>query len=194
MMYESIQNSLQCLGYFTDAELGLFVGKLKVVPVAKNGYLLREGQVCQAVYFVNRGSFRHYQVTDNADEINLNLFIDKDWVFDYQSFTSQKPSRALIQAAEDSEVLELTVHDLHALIGQSNAFFRLGHLLESALESTENRTANLAPEAKYRKLLDTKPQLIQRFPLKHIASYLGVTPETLSRVRKKLAHTPDLLI
>lgn len=193
-MFESIRSSVQGLGYFTDAELVLFVGKLKVIPVAKGDRLLREGQVCRAVYFVNRGSFRHYQETDAADEINLNLFIEKDWMFDYQSFTSQKPARAVIQAAEDSEVFELAVHNLHALIAESSTFFRLGHLLESALESSENRTANLSPEMKYRKLLDTKPQLIQRFPLKHIASYLGVTPETLSRVRKKLAHSPGFLI
>jgi CRP-like cAMP-binding protein len=188
-MFESIRSSIQNLAYFTDAELALLVGRLKVISLAKGGYLLRENQVCQAVYFVNRGSFRHYQITDEIDETNLNLFIESDWVFDYQSFTSQKPSRAMIQAAEDSEVLALTVHDLHALIAESGSFFRLGHLLESALESSENRTANLSPETKYRKLLATKPQLIQRFPLRHIASYLGVTPETLSRVRKKLARS-----
>ncbi|MPR34859.1 Crp/Fnr family transcriptional regulator [Salmonirosea aquatica] len=193
-MFESIRSSVQNLGYFTDAELALLVGRLKVIPLARGGYLLREGQVCRAVYFVNRGSFRHYQVMNEIDEINLNLFIENDWMFDYQSFTSQKPSRALIQAAENSEVFELNVYDLHALIGESSTFFRLGHLLESALESSENRTANLTPETKYRKLLQTKPQLLQRFPLKHIASYLGITPETLSRVRKKLARSPDFLI
>lgn len=189
-MFESIRSSVQNVGYFTEAELVLLVGKLNVIAVAKGDCILREGQVCQAVYFINRGSFRHYQITDNNEETNLNLFLEKDWMFDYQSFTSQKPSRAVIQAVEESEMFELKVHDLHALIGKSSSFFKLGHLLESALESTENRTSNLSPETKYRKLLETKPQLIQRFPLKHIASYLGVTPETLSRVRKKLAHAP----
>lgn len=194
MMYESIQNSLQSLGRFSDREVALFLGRVKVLSVAKGGYLLREGQVCQVVYFVNRGSFRHYQVDDEADETTLDLFVENDWVLDYPGFTAQKPARGFIQATQEAEVLALGIHDIHALIGESQRFFALGRLMERGLESAENRMGDQSPEAKYRHLLATKPQFVQKFPLKHIASYLGITPESLSRVRKKLTNAPDFLI
>ncbi len=193
-MYELIQISLQSLGRFSDREVALFIAKLKILSVPKGEYLLREGQVCQTAYFVNQGCFRHFQVDDETDETTLNLFVENDWVLDYPSFTAQKPARGFIQATEAAEVLALGIHDIHALIGESQSFFALGRLMEQGLESSENRTSDLSPEAKYRHLLATKPQLIQKFPLKHIASFLGVTPETLSRVRKKLTHVPDFLI
>lgn len=189
-MYESIKRSLESLGGFSEREQALFLGKLKILFLAKEDFLLHEGQVCQTVYFVNQGCFRQYHVTEKADEITLNLFVEDDWVLDYQSFTSQKPAQACIQATEEAEVLALSIRDVHALIAESSAFFRLGHILEKGLESSENRTAGHSPEMKYRHLLATKLQLVQKFPLKYIASLLGITPETLSRVRNKLSRSP----
>jgi CRP-like cAMP-binding protein len=194
MMFESIFHSLQTLGRFSEGELTLFREKVQLLPVPKGGYLLREGQVCQAAYFINRGCFRHYQLNPEGEETTLDLFIANDWALDYPSFTAQKPARGCIQAAEEAEVLALDIHKIHALIGESPNFFALGRLMERGLTSAEIRTNDQSPEEKYRYLLATKPQLVQKFPLKHIASYLGVTPETLSRVRKKLTHAPDFLI
>lgn len=171
-----------------------FTNKLTVLHLAKEDCLLHEGEVCRAVYFVNRGSFRQYSITDDVDEITLNFFIEEDWVLDYQSFTSQKPSKSIIQATENSEVFKLNIHDLHTLIERSGAFFQMGRLLEKALDSQEYRSGHRAPEEKYRQLMSTKPRIVQRFPLKQIASYLAMTPETLSRVRKKLTQSSDFLI
>lgn len=193
-MFEAIQNSLLILGPFSDEEVSLLVGKLRVLFVAKGSFLLREGQVCQATYFINRGSFRQYQSRDDSDEITLNLLVGNEWALDYQSFISQKPSKASIQANEDSEVFELNIHDIHALIGTSTTFFSMGRLLERVLASMEIRTKSMSPEMKYRQLLATRPQVVQQFALKYIASYLNITPETLSRVRKKLSRSADFLI
>jgi CRP-like cAMP-binding protein len=109
-------------------------------------------------------------------------------MLDYKSFTSQQPSLSIIQATEDSEVFELGVYDLHHLIRISDAFFQIGRIFQFALEQQGLQLQIPAPKERYTFLLRTKPQVIQRFPLKYIASYLGMTPETLSRVRRNLAQ------
>lgn len=110
--------------------------------------------------------------------------MENDFALDQSSFTSQKPSLFNMQALEDCELIELTVQSLHSLITMSPTFFALGKILDA------NTRANYAhlktPEEKYLALIQNRPQVIQRFPLKYIASYLNMTPETLSRVRGKV--------
>jgi CRP-like cAMP-binding protein len=186
-MYEFVTASLQRFGYFTEEQMAVVLGRLKQLAVEKEGYLVREGQVCQTFYFINRGSFRHYLVEDDGAEATLNLYLEGDWVFEHKSFITQQPSLAVIQAAEDSEVFSLSAGDFHELVKIADTYFRLGKIFEQAIQNQDYQHNRLSPEEKYALLLDTKPQLLQKFPLKHIASYLGMTPETLSRVRKKIS-------
>jgi CRP-like cAMP-binding protein len=157
------------------------------VTVAKDCYLLKEGNICQSFYYVVQGSFRQYQVTDVGDEVIQNLYLETDWMLDHKSFTTQQPSASIIHSTEDSEVLELDVHALHQLMKTSDAFFQLGRIFQFATEPLELQMQYLTPRERYAFLLEKKPQLIQRFPLKYIASYLGMAPETLSRVRRKFS-------
>ena len=120
-------------------------------------------------------------------DATLNLYIRGEWVFEYKSFITQQPSQNIIQAVADSEVLSLSVFDFHEMIRLSDAFFRLGRIFEQAIQNQDFQHNRLSPEQKYERLLTTKPELLQHFPLKHIASYLGMTPETLSRIRKKIS-------
>lgn len=101
---------------------------------------------------------------------------------------SQKPSESFVQAYAESEILELTVQSLHGLIAESPAFLQMGRILEQATARVHFFDNDLTPIQKYEHLLNNRPQLLQKFPLKIIASYLKITPETLSRVREKLAR------
>jgi len=175
-------------GSFSETEVNLFTERLQTMDIQKNDTLLEIGEVCQAIYFVVSGSFRQYHTNSEYVDINKLLYIENNWVLEHKSFTGQKPSDNKIQAFEDSKVLKISMDDIHELIGLSPSFFKLGKILEIVADNKYQQNNLISPEAKYLTLLEECPRLLQIFPLKHIASYLGITPETLSRVRKKISN------
>ena len=187
IMFEQVLKSIQKFAEFSQKERSLFTKKLKIKKVEKDDFLLRPGQVCNSIYFINCGAFRYYFRTNDFIERTLNLYIENDWVFDHQSFTSQKPSFNYIQAFEPGEIFELDIYSLHELIERYNSFFKLGNLLVS-VQDADFLLTEKSPDEKYKFILTNRPQLLHRFPLKYIASYLRITPETLSRVRRKMIH------
>jgi len=186
-MFEQVTASIKEMGSFSPQHLSLLFNRLKTLNLKKEDYLVKEGQVCQSFYFINQGSFRHFMVQDSGEEITLNLFTPREWFLEYKSFTSQQPSQGIIQAATDSEVYSLSMWDFHELARLHEIFFQMGRILEQATRNQDFQQNRLTPEQKYERLLAIKPELLHHFPLKHIASYLGMTPETLSRVRKKVS-------
>ncbi len=167
----------------TQQEVNIFLDLLVRKSFAKGELLLDIGEVCKAFSFIIKGSFKQYFKNEELDEEITNLFIENDWVLNHQSFTAQKPSLYKIEAFEDSEILSINIHQLHELIRLHPSFFALGKILESIDSGLKSKKT---PEEKYVSLLDSRPEFIQKFPLKYIASYLGMTPETLSRVRSRI--------
>jgi len=185
-MFESVKRSIKGFGNFSEEDMAEIISRLKVIPVERGTALIKEGQVCREFYFINKGCLRQYAVLDNGSEAILNLFVEEDWAFDYKSFMAQQPTETIVEAVEDSEVFMLSGWHFHELVKISDGFFRIGRIFEQALQNQDYQNNRLSPEEKYALLLASKPQLIQKFPLKYIASYLGITPETLSRVRRKI--------
>ena len=182
-MFDEITTSIRKIGRFSDQNVADFTDKLQLKTLPKNAFLLQKGQVCTATYFVKTGSLRQFNLNEDNEPLTLNLFIENDWVLDFESFMHQKPAKNAIQAFEDTTVFELSIQSIHALIALSQAFLLLGKLLEIGARDATYDT--LTPEEKYQYLRTKKPQLLQKFPLKYIASYMRITPETLSRVRNK---------
>ena len=105
--FNQVRQTLQDLGKFSDSDLSVFTSHLKASALPADFLLLREGKVCQSFFFVERGSFRQYQINGAGEEVTQNLYVENDWVLDYKSLTSQTPSTCTIEAKEESEVLEL---------------------------------------------------------------------------------------
>ena len=169
-MFHRVKESIRGLGDFSEQELSQVTGRLKWLKLKKGSCIISEGQVCQKFIYVDRGSFRHYKLLENGREAVLNLFVESDWVCEYKSFTTQKPAETIIQAAENSEIFELSVGDFHELVKTSDSFFRVGRIFEQAIQNQDYQNNRMSPEEKYELLLSTKPQIIQKFALKNIAS------------------------
>ncbi|MXV15072.1 Crp/Fnr family transcriptional regulator [Hufsiella ginkgonis] len=178
-------DSIRPFGQFTDEDLALFGSRLKFRSLKKNDVLLKPGATCQAIWFLQSGSLRHFSVDNNNAETIANLYLEHDWFTEFNSFTLQKPSAYFIQAFEDCEIAELGILELHHLILQKQQFFVLGKLL-GVMNYPDFAGTDLSPAGKYEQLMRNKPRLLLKFPLKTLASYLKIAPETLSRVRAKV--------
>src|SRR5450432_2647940 len=129
-MFTAALQSILEFCHFSPGELLIIESKLKQKLLKKNDFLLKEGNICQSFFFLNKGGCTHFFTTEEGIDIMLNLYVEHDWLTDYQSFTSQKPSVNNIRAFEDCEFIELTVHSFHDLIQSSPPFFGIGRLLQ----------------------------------------------------------------
>ena len=152
-------------------------------------YLLQTGQVCKANHFVLKGCFRMYSQTDNGTEQIVQFGIDNWWVADYNSYDQQKPSIFNIQALEEGHVAVLERQVQEALLSKVpklERYFRL--VLQRAYAATLMRVHFIysqSGEERYRHFNSLFPGFVQRIPQYMLASYLGFTPEFLSKIRAK---------
>ncbi len=157
---------------------------------AKRGeIILKEGEVCRHLSFLESGLLRYFIVKD-GEERN-KFFTIAPYLFTSQySFNNQTPAKETIQTIEDSVIWEIALEENRQLLQLSswNQFARkitqeVQFFTEEILEELQTETA----ENRYIKLLNNQPELLQRIPLKHLASYLGIAPQSLSRIRKKVS-------
>jgi CRP-like cAMP-binding protein len=158
--------------------------------VRKRQFLLQEGDVCKHLAFVNSGCLREYTVDQRGDEHIIQFAIEGWWISDLTSFLSGNPSSHNIDALQDSEVLLLDKSARESLfdsVPRMERFFRL--LLEANYVATHKRindALSASAEERYLTFINTYPQLVEQIPQNQIASYLGITPQSLSRIRKEL--------
>lgn len=175
-------------GYYSDQEILFFEKEARLRTVEKSEVLLNPGEVAKSVYFVLTGAIYQYNFKQNGEINIIDLHAEKDWLLSHRSFVSQTPSNTLISAFTKSTILELSIESVHFLITQSPAFLQLNKLLDQATSRVNFFDDSLTPLQKYKFIFENRPQLLQVFPLKMIASFLKITPETLSRVRDKFVN------
>jgi CRP-like cAMP-binding protein len=158
--------------------------------IKKRQFLLHEGSVCKYMSFIIKGAMRQYCIDEKGNEHIVGLGIEGWWISDRGSFINLTPSKYNIDAVEDTELLITTLEKINILKERSSSFFKMAHILDqnSFVASQKRIEASISytAEEKFMFLLETTPKFVQRFPQNMLASYLGLTPETLSRVRKSL--------
>jgi len=174
----------------TEQEFGLLTPYLTARTVPKGGLLLEAGQVCGAIYFVNAGFFRMYYLDADGHEINCRFAGPAGFLTDYQSFLTQQPARYSWQALHAAEVLVLPYELVQRLYRESAVWDRFGRLMaERVYQQVMERVELLqflTPEQRYQHVRQHQPALLTQVSQAQLASYLGVQPESLSRIRHRL--------
>lgn len=175
-----------------DKERDYFLAVLEPKVLKKRKVYLRQGTVCKHVAFVLKGALKSYKVDDEGKEHILNFALRDWWIADLYSFISQKPAVLNIETIEESEVFLLSQKDQSALfekIPKFERFFRI--LVENALVASQQRlidNMSLTAEERYLQFIKKYPSIPVLVPQHSIASYLGITPEFLSKIRSRLAR------
>ena len=187
-MMEPFLHYLTARGTFTDAELERIAAVTVVKKLKKRQYLLRQGEVCRFKAFVVSGSLRLYRTSADAVEHVMRFAIENWWLNDLESFRSGRPAKGAIDALEDSTLLLWSKENWERLKREIPAFNALQEFLISrSLDAQGDRlysTISYSAEERYYEFLKSFPDFYHRVPLRMIASYLGVSRETLSRIRK----------
>lgn len=178
---------LNTLDYLTSEEKQVLLGKLTLEDFKKDDYLIKEGEYCNKIGFIESGSARSFQYVDDKQITNWFVFNNMPLTA-YYSFVSESQSKENIQFLEDSILTTISHSDLHALYQEFHGIERFGRqIAESYFMWQEDRTLSLqslSAKERYEKLLIDEPHLLQRVTLGQIASYLGITQESLSRIRR----------
>jgi CRP-like cAMP-binding protein len=161
---------------------------LRKVELEKNSCLITEGKICQHVYFLEKGCVRGFYNLDGK-EITYWFAFENNFVTSFFSFISRKACFESIQAIEDCTLWAVSHEDLQRLYSQHPDMERMGRIMHERyyVMLEERFVSNHFKEARerYENLITNSPHILQRVPLGYVASYLGVTQETLSRIRNK---------
>ncbi|MBK8341249.1 MAG: Crp/Fnr family transcriptional regulator [Flavobacteriales bacterium] len=189
--FGAISRHLQRCAPLRAGELDRFLENLEPRHVPKRTALLRAGEVCDWEAYVNSGCVRSYFLDEKGHDVTLQFALEDWWVSDLASFTEGSPSRMSIETLEDSELLLIRREQKESLFAEVPALERVFRILvQRNLAALQDRffatVAQPAPE-RYAEFLRRHPSLPARVPQHMIASYLGITPEFLSKLRGRIA-------
>jgi len=175
----------------TEEELNLIDEHFTCLEIPRRQFLLEPNQHCDFIAFIEQGAIRHLHIKD-GNEISCDFSFENTFITDFASFNGGVLSNSAFQAMENTIVWLIRRPALLQLYAQAPAFESLGRI---ASEEVAQRATDIArslgsdrPAERYQKLLLAQPALFQRIPLKYIADFLGISPESLSRIRKRLAE------
>ena len=191
-MFEKLRAYCERQAHMTEEEYALIESLVVPKHYKKGDFLLREGEVAKYGYFVTKGCLRSYTVDNQGKEHIIQFSPEEWWTGNIESLRNDSPSVYFIDAIEDTDVLQQDRPSFQAMLDNIPVFASMFHLgiQKSAIAKDHRIIAALSTSAeeRYKGFLEKYPTIAQRVPQHMLASYLGVSPETLSRIRKQMSR------
>jgi CRP-like cAMP-binding protein len=193
-MFDRLREHVSRQVSLTDEEFPSCTSSFVPKRLRKGAYLAQAGEPTKYLAFVTGGCLRSYGIDKKGDEHIVQFAIEGWWITDMYSFLTGKPGEYFIDALEESDVLLIdlpTYEELCATVSKFERYFRI--LLQNNYVATHHRvlaSISMSAEERYLEMGEKHPELIQRVAQRHVASYLGITPEALSRIRQRISKSP----
>lgn len=190
-MHEHLLNLIAASVPLTAADSALVRAHFEPISVPKNTVLEQRDRVPQYLYWVHSGFVRLFRYNDFAEELTTHINCPPGFITAYSAFSAGVPSAEVVATLTDCQLLRISKASLEAIMQQSEVFrqYSLQVFSDSLLynEQRAHELATLTAEQRYRKLLAHSPEILQHVPVQYIASFLGMKPESLSRIRRKIS-------
>lgn len=176
----------------TDRDTELCKRYFEAVLFQKNSVIEEEGKVPKYLYYIVSGYLRLYHYNESGEEVTTHINCPPGFFTSYSNFISQQKSNEKVECIKACELLRITKDDLDKLINESPAIKDFSIMVfQQSIGYNENRSrelATLSAEQRYRKLMTEQPDILRHVPIAQIASFLGMKPESLSRIRRKMIN------
>ena len=189
---ESFKLFLNNISPISDQEFELYSQYFKRRTLPKNKYFVMEGEICQEIAFIKKGTLRAYYLNKKSEEVTSCFCSQNKLATSYKSLVSRQPSELSIQAIENTELLVIDYSDLKNLYQQSVTWLNIGRIIAErqylVMEQYASVLCNETAKEKYLRMLKEQPSIVNKASIHDIASYLGITRRTLSRIRKEITR------
>ncbi|WP_430905603.1 Crp/Fnr family transcriptional regulator [Maribacter sp. 2-571] len=189
--YSNILQNIARYVTLSDEEIERLIAIIRTTKIKKRQFIDQPGYVCKYRNYVVQGAFRSYFIDGDGKEHTVQIAIEDWFVSDFYSYITQTPATLYVEALEDSTIFQMAYEDIEGLckeIHNLSEYFRIS--TEKAFAFSRKRALSnlsMTAEEKYLELLERYPNIVRRVPQKVIASYLGMTPEFMSKIRKNLS-------
>jgi len=188
-MFEKLKLFCQNTVQLSPDELDLIDHFFEEKTLKKKEMLLQNGNICNFLAYIEKGTIRYFHLKD-GNEKTCDIAFDHAWVTDFKSFTQNTPAVMNLQAMEETRIFTINQTSLQKLYQKCSTYETFGRIMA---EQVAQRATEIAmslssdkPEERFIKLLNSNPDLFQRVPQKYIANFLGISPESLSRIQKRI--------
>jgi len=187
-MFDRLITEIKTIDNFSSVDIDLFIGLMDRVSLEKGDHFIREGQVSHHLAYIDSGLAMHYQLHDGV-EIPCDFTTENQWLAHLKSFTHRTPSEMAVKVLEDTVLIRLSHANMERLFMEQPKFHALKtYYTELSLVSLTQHGSDMArldAKQRYYKFVKEKPGLVNRVPQYYIAAYLGIKPQSLSRIRKE---------